>query len=279
MGKEIRLLNVNDFKNANIKNVEIVSESVYKIVKDSLLTGKVSTLESSFQELSTDFEKISNCIDLDNPNRSVCYHFGRVAALTNIVLEISGEHEKTNILNNISKSYTLLIPALQIIKKHNMISGVDLQKELKLKSSSNLSNFLKRISKYDLVTVRKIGTINYISLTEQGEKLLYQSNNSLQNNDSELTFTQLHCILDGLIEELSNTNGSSINIVHNCVPPSTSVREKRLLKQKIDRIFFVRDVYIRTKFKNIGNNNEIWGRRHFNDYTQDGDFYEIKVSY
>lgn len=281
MSKECKLINVNDFKNTNLKNVEVVSESIYKLVKDSFLLGKTSTLKNSFKEISKDFEKISNCIQLNKPDYSICYHFGRITSLTNIILEISSEQEKDSILKNISKSYTLLLPALQAIKKHNTISGVQLQKELNLKASSNLSNFLKRIDKYGLITIRKIGTINYVSLTKQGEKLLsqYSENISLEN-ETELTVTQLYYILDCLIDELSNANGSSIKIIHKSIPKTISVGEKRLLKQKFDRIFYVRDDYIRTKFKSIGNNNnEYLGQDLIEEYKQDDGIYEIGCLY
>lgn len=281
MSKELKLINVNDFKNTNLKNVEVVSESIYKLAKDSLLLGKTSTLENSFKEITKDFEKISNCIGLNKPDNSICYHFGRISSLTNIILEISSEQEKVNVLKNISKSYTLLLPALQAIKKHNTISGVELQKELNLKASSNLSNFLKRIDKYGLITIRKIGTINYVSLTEQGEKLLSQYNGNISSeNETELTITQLYCILDCLIDELSNSNASSIKIIHKCVPQTTSVGEKRLLKQKFDRIFYVRDNYIKTKLKSIGNNNsEYLEDEFFEEYKQDDNIYDISFSY
>lgn len=280
MNKELKLINVNDFKNTNLKNVEVVSESIYKLAKDSLLIGKISMMESSFKEIAKDFEKISNCIELNKRNNLICYHFGRISSITDIVLEISSEQEKVSVLKNISKSYTLLLPALQAIKEHNTISGVELQKELNLKASSNLSNFLKRIDKYGLIRIRKIGTINYISLTEQGEKLLTQYSESLSSeNETVLTFTQLYCILDCLIDELSDSNASSIKVIHKCVPKTISVGEKRLLKQKIDRIFYVRDNYIKTKLKSIGNDSEYLEEKLFEECKQDDNVYEVSFLY
>lgn len=276
------ILDVNDFKDGNSKNVEIISDTIYKLALDSILCNKTQTLKSTFKALSKNFEKIGIHLKLKNKINLTCFYFGAISSITNLVLDIADDQVSKEELVNIAESYSLLMPALKHIKEHNIISGIDLRKKLDLHSSSSLSNFLKRIEKYELVNVQKIGTVNYISLSPRGEKLLSESNNKKSvSNETEISISEFYFSLDGLATELLNDNPSSIEFIHNFSPKKMNTGEKRLLKQKIDNIFEMRDKYIRSKFKSFNISPillfEEFDDEPFNVYKTD--IYEIEQSY
>lgn len=172
MDKGFKHTVVNDFKELNTKKIECESNYLYKLALASILTNKIENAENVFKSIEDDLEKMENYLELGNAYNSACYHFGRISSITNLVLDLSREKSEARSLNNITKSYPLLLPTLKIIKKYNTISGVKLQREMNFKTSSGLSNFLRRIKKYNLVNVTKLGRTNYISLTNKGKKLL-----------------------------------------------------------------------------------------------------------
>lgn len=278
MNKELVFFDIKDFKNINAKNIEETASVVYKLAKDSVISNKTEDLENSFKSLSNSFEKISNILELDDPKNLACFHFGQINSVTNIILDIANNQKSSKEVMNVAKSYPLLLPALKIIKEYNTITGMTLQKELNMKTSSNLSNFLKRIKKFNLVSVKKIGTINYISLTRKGDKFLSESIATIPEIDSRaITIAQLYSMLDGISEELSEPSPSSIKVVHNFALERMSINEKRLLKHKLDRIFYARDNYFRTRFKSI---NAISSDKVFDTYKdKKNKVYEIKTVY
>lgn len=253
MSKELIALNIEDFKEINLENVEVLNNKLYSLVFDAVLCNSMDSLESDLKKISSYFERINNLLSLENKNNKVCYFYGSISAITNLILDIINDHNLTSMLDNISKSYTLLLPALRIIKEYTFISASDLKKKMNMKSISNLSNFLKRIDKYKLVVKRKIGTTNYISLTYKGERFLAQNRKamSIVSDETVISMAQLYSLLDNISDELYNANPSTVKVICDDSLQEIEIREKSLLKRKIDKIFYARDGYMRSKFKTV----------------------------
>lgn len=254
MIKGAALVDIKDFQNKNNANVEAVSDSVYKLALDSLTSDKMETIEKSFKALEENFEVISNAIDLGSSiDSEMCYNFGRIVAATELVLDLINFKDLSCSLEQISKNYPLLLPALEAIKEQNTISGSELQKKLGLKASSNLSNFLKRIDKYELVHVKKIGTTNYLSLTRKGEQLLSKNKRkALNSNEEHVPLQHVYTLLDEMSDEIGKLNPNTIRVLHS-FSADISNQEKRLLKHKIDMIFQASVKFKLTKIKKMLN--------------------------
>ena len=255
MSKELVALNIEDFEKINLENVELLNSKLYNLVLDSVLCNSMDSLERDLKKISNNFERINNLLGLENKSNKACYFYGSISAITNLILDIIDDHALTSMLDHISKSYTLLLPILKIIKDHTYISVSDLTKEMNMKSISSLSNFLKRIDKYNLVVKRKIGTTNYISLTYIGERLLSQNKKSMPTvpDYAEISMTQLYSLLDNISDELHNANPSTVKVICDDSLREIKIKEASLLKRKIEKIFYARDEYMRLKFKPVYN--------------------------
>ncbi len=251
MEKDLAILSLGSFKDENLSNLEMVSDTVYKLAFDSYVSGNSETLKKVLSSMAENFERISNYLHVEEFDNAPSYYFGRISSLTEFLLDIIKEDEEEYNIEGLRKSYPLLLPALEIIKKHNTVSGVILQKELNLKSSSNLSNFLKRISKFELVSIHKVGNTNFISLTIKGEYFLSKNTERTSSkNISCIEIGTLYKILDQIAEESRKTNPSSIKVI--CTNNiDLGVRETRILKHKVDRVFSNRDECIKNVFKSL----------------------------
>lgn len=252
MSKDMKTLRINLFDSNNLKGAKAADKTIFNLALSAICADNVPAIEDSFNSMSEDFEKIMNNLEIDESNGSIntsCYYFGRIAAINDIILKIIEEQQRISISKEVLKSYRLLVPALSIIKEHGTISGSELKKELNLKSSSNLSNFLKRIDKYNLVNVKKIGTVNYISLTHNGMLLLAKENNDKDDTETKITITQLFDILDGVKVENAKENASSLKIIHKNVPSDLPLEDQRLLKQKFNQIFYARNDFLKSSLE------------------------------
>ena len=245
------LINIKDFQNKNNHNIKNGTDSIYKLTVEALANNNISSLEKSYKELSNNFEAISNALELTNEVNETIYNFGRTVALTELILDLIKYDNLSCVLEQISKNYPLLLPVLEAIKKHNTVSGVKLQKELNLKSSSNLSNFTKRVEKYDLFYVKKIGTTNYYSLTRKGRQLISKNQHSTEDANTDLIpLKNVYTLLDGISEEIGKIHPNRIKVVHS-ITSQCNIKEKRLLKHKIDTVFNASEKFKLTKIKKI----------------------------
>lgn len=251
MEKGLSQLGLSELRFENLANLEVTSDTIYRVALDSLVSGNAETLENTMRTLSENFERIINYLQIESVNNMSCYYFGRISSIVEFILDIIAEKEELKNYDGLISNYPLLLPALKIIKERNTISGVNLQKELKLKSSSNLSNFIKRIEKFDLISVHKIGTTNYFSLTLKGDQLLSKKANDLISNSSSFVkICEFFEILDHLSEEIGKNNSSSTRVILNS-EIDIGVRETRILKQKLDRVFTKKEECFRNTIKSV----------------------------
>jgi len=278
MSNNLQLFNYEDFRELNLRNVEDLHETMNKLVVDAVVNQTLEALKSSFKTVTKSYEKIYNSLNLDDTRNMICYYFGRISSLTDVSLDIIERQVKTKVLDNISDNYSLLIPALSAIESRGTISGSELKKELKLKSNSNLSNFIKRINRYELVEVNKIGTSNYYSLSLNGKLLLTNRQKKESQNIPELKigFEELLTFMNGILEEMEENQPNSLKVIHDHVKFNVNTGEKRLLKQKLDSIFYSRDNYVRTRIKTYSKVNpnfkqlglyKVYGEESVDDYS------------
>lgn len=280
MEKKLQPINFKDFVDYDVKSIEIFSESLAKIILDSIINKSTESIHTSIEPLTHSYEKIFNALNLNDAKNLVCYYFGRISSLTDLSLDLSDYETANIVLKNISKNYSLLLPALMVIDKHGTVSGAKLKKELKFKSDSNLSNFIKRIKKYNLIEVNKIGTSNFYTLSLLGKRLLdnqCKKTSSSNDRESSISLRELLYFLNGILEEIEEEKPNTLNIIHNYVKFPVTISEKRLIKQKLDSIFYLRNKYISDLIQNNANtfrieeNNDMLSNY---NYSKGDDTYE-----
>lgn len=277
MSNDLALI-ISDFRNQNVENIETLYDNLYKTILHSLENATVNSLKNSLESITNNYEKVSNLLDVESNEHIMCFYYGCISSITNLTIDIIHDNTLSESLEQLAKNYALLLPVLTAIQEKHTISGSDLQKSLRMKSSSNLSNFLHRIRKYDLIRVQKIGTSNYLSLTLKGERLLAENRNKKMTSEKDAFYFSLEemcMILEGISEALKETNPSTIRTLHRFFSARLNGRDRQVLKQKLDQIFCSRDEYFRAKLKP----NSYSLSQVFNDEFSDPDCTNTFVSY
>ena len=251
MVDKLQVKNFLSFRQQKIDELEKYHDYLKRIIVDMIANQTIDTLKNELNKLTQDYEKIYNQLNLDDEQNALCYYFGRICSMTDVSLAVLKDQTTTKLLDNVLDSYPLLLPALRIISENGTISGPNLKRELKLKSDSNLSNFIKRIAKYNLINIDKIGTSNYYTLSVHGRRLLNNQNRIKQLNNAELkiSFKELISLLNVISDEMSYSNPNVLSIVQLCASLGISVGEKNILKQKLYGIFNSRDNYFRCRLQ------------------------------
>ena len=258
MNKELTIINSLHFEENNLEEIKQFSNKVCRLTVDSILSNNVVTLQESFKSITENLEKVYNILELDsNSKNNKCYQMGRISFAIDILSELSKYEKSFESLCQISNDNKLIIPLLSILSKYNTVSGVQLREYLNLKSGSYLTNLLKRIKDFDLIEIRKIGTNNYYSLTQKGKNFFkFVSKNVEKNNESEISIHNLFLFFDDLTDELLLDDPSSVRVISKCKFNSITLNEKRLLKQKIDNLYYARNNYIKIRIRKSSINSD-----------------------
>lgn len=234
--------------------------------------------------ITNNYEKIHNILSLNDTQNAICYYYGRISSITDLALDIIKEETTSKLLDNVLNSYSLLLPALKVIEKYGTVSGANLKKELALKSNSNLSNFIKRINKYNLIEVNKIGTSNYYTLSLLGKRILNNSHSNCPDEEIEtkIGFKDLLYLLNGINVEIGEPNANALAIFNDYINFELNINEKRLLKHKLDSIIYTRDNYVGNLFQNtlkLTNVNEdnVFYEEYDSDTDEDAYVYNYPV--
>lgn len=245
----IQELNIDDLLET-VESEREFYENLKKIIIDSIVNQTYSNLKSDIEKTTWNYEKIFNKLNIEDTNNSACFYFGCLYALTTSFIEICDRKQIDDNLNNVSLQYTHLRPFLELLYEKGTVSGKMVRNELCM-SVSSLSNFIKRIEKYKLIEINKIGNMKYYTLSILGNQLIKKYNNSKNENKNNkyIEIKDILNILTGISQEINEENPNPEEIIHNKINFPLTTSEKRLLKQKIDVIFTSRKNYIKNKMK------------------------------
>lgn len=245
---------------------ETLAITVSEMAHAAIVQKRTSQFIDDFQSIAKSFEKISNKLKISEDQNGKCYMFGKIVSLYELVYIICNEQQEIDNFKYLVKSYPLLLPVLEEIDKHGTISGVQLKATLSNKSSSSFSNFLRRISKYELINARKYGNTNYYSLSARGKEILDSNQQEAETTEDQIPINYLYYILNGIAKELAKTKPNKLSILN---PQVLALKEKMLLKFEIDKIFSARDIYFRNLLINDAARNDRYG---FEEYDEDKRF-------
>lgn len=270
-------LNDFDFINDSIDQIKLVTNSLNQLILDSIENQNIHFISQDIAKLNNEFERIYNFLNIDDDNNSKCYYFGIITSMINIVLDLDSKNQNVCNLKKIKKSYPLLLPVLTEIESNKVISGVELRKNLNL-NSSQLSNFMKRIEKFNYIVIKKVGSINYYSLTENGKYALNNASESdKKRNSKKKTENILFVILDILTSHLKEDKPNTFSIIDDLYQQNIDVNNVSLLKEKIESTICARDYYYREKIKYyIDNGNYKHKYYNYSNYFTDLETYNYK---
>jgi len=239
-----------DFKallNANPSYVETVSDGLFKYAKEAIVNNRIEEVTEDFQKIAKEFERIGNSLNLNDKVNRKTYCFGKISSLSRLMIELS-ETLKTNAsYESLLHDYPLLKPALAVISNESEISGSKLRTELGL-SASSLTNFIRRVSDYNLIIIHKVGRSNYYSLSTEGKRALALiDNNSDYSESRRLTVNLMVKMLDSIADEMRNERPNSISVLIKSSLSGLEISDKSILKNKLDVVFSSRDIHVKNK--------------------------------
>ena len=246
------LMNYIDFKhlidNSNTNYIEVVADSIYKYARDAIANNRVREVNEEFLKISKEFERFGNSINLDESMIKRAYCFGKITALSRLITDLSKALNTIASYESLFHDYPKLKSVLKEISMESDISGVKLRKRLGM-SPSALANFIHRISDYHLIIVHKVGKTNYYSLSHEGRKALAVPDgvNDFSRVDPSMVVYMVK-MLDSISEEMRKEEPNSITVLNSTSLHELDIRDKSILRVKIDAVFSSRDAHFRNMF-------------------------------
>lgn len=241
------------FNTENNQAIADYSMILLDTVKDAISQNNISSVSSELKKITELYERVGNILNIQDLKNEKCYLFGFIMALALLGEELADAEVEKDHVTELLSSYSRLLPILEIIASKDTISGVDLKKATGLKSN-NLSNFMRRVKKFELISINKVGNTNYYSLTKKGQRFLaisYQTNqNSLtQNIEKEALICK---VLDEISSQLLLNKPSAVPVMIAINSNGIMhIHGETLLKHKIESTFYSRDNYFRKKLEAI----------------------------
>jgi len=227
-------------------------DNLYSVIVSAITEQETDTLLDELLSIESNFERITNFLNKSSSNNMehmLYYYYGSLHSMVNLAIDVAEKQNSNYFFIEINKNYPLLLPVLESIEKRGTVTGTQLREDLGLKAS-NLSNFVKRINKYELIDVRRVGHFNTYSLTPKGKRAMhmYNSEKSHKTAKSLVSVHSLLSLLGNISEELTKEQPSITKIMFES-ELYLNYEQKKLVRQKLHNIFFSRDVYFEQRLK------------------------------
>lgn len=243
---------INNLLDDDINDLDEFSNKIYKIVMMSLEKNDISKITEYLQQFVNNYEKLDNLLNINIIEKKRIYYYGFLSALANLSISLNNNCNKKELFFNLSRQYKYLSKMLEFIEKKGVATGKEIQKHLKLKNCSDLSNFTKRIRDYQLIYISKIGNTNYYSLSPDGKLYLECVNlNNKKAISKNLNYNALYEFLDSFSYQIKQEHPNTFEVMYNLVNAFGKVDNNELLKIKIENIFISRESYLNNRLKYI----------------------------
>lgn len=252
MKYEINNFDFNKLVSGDSKTLKLVLNNVYRISKEAINNNEIDSIKNLFQGISDNFERIGNFLDIENEENTSVFYYGMLYAIVNLIIEISEYNTENSEILVLFNKYKLLYPVLNQINNSHKASGQELKKALNFKSESNLSNFVSRINKYNLLYIQKLGNVNYYSLTPKGKKSLSIYSALLLKESEQSTYIDENIVIE-LLDELANQikkdEPSLFSVTNILARNNIKLKNTHIFKLKINTIFASLEEYMKMKMK------------------------------
>ena len=203
MKYEIKKFSSESFMKGDSTTLEFYLKNIYKLSIESINNNEIDSIVNLFKDLSNDFERIGSYLEIDNEENHQRFLYGMFYAIVTLIIELSEIKEENNNALILFNKYKLLYPILNTISVLHKVSRQELKKALKFKNESNLTNFVSRINKYNLIYIQKLGNTNYYSLTPKGKKTLSLYCVLLQKSENSQLYINEDILIE-FLDEISN---------------------------------------------------------------------------
>lgn len=186
-----------------INELSDVCDELYQMVLESLRNGLAGEAKREISDFYDQEDWLAERLGLSDPGDPLGvarYYFGQIKAVADLLSDAADWEDETREALELSKRFKYLPKCLEVIGRHEMVSGQELKHELNIKDSG-FSNFVRRVEEYHLFYIQKSGTSNYYSLTPRGRRCLLQ-NAEGRKDRSTCTLSFLVSLLDHLAAEL-----------------------------------------------------------------------------
>lgn len=270
MNKNIEKQYTIPFINGREEERKKILRQTYKIALESIsgeLTNETSEL---FLAISNNFERISNSINVSEPNKKAAFDYGFLYGVVSIINDLNKKATEDVETTMFSNRYKLLYPVLSFVFANRKVTGKQIKEELNFKNNSNLTNFISRIKKYNLIYIQKTGTINYYSLTNKGKRIYKSIENKNKYyhliDTNFITESLLLDVLDSIAKQILEPEPKSSEIIKKIVKSNTQIKNKSVFKYKINSIFLSRDQYLKDYFNKIFDTKVNNNRKQLKEY-------------
>lgn len=270
MNKNIEKQYTIPFINGHEEERKKILKQTYKIALESIsgeLTNETSEL---FLTISNNFERISNSINVSDPNKKEAFDYGFLYGVVSIINDLNKKAAEDVETTMFSNRYKLLYPVLSFVFANRKVTGKQIKEELNFKNDSNLTNFISRIKKYNLIYIQKTGTINYYSLTNKGKRIYRSIKNKNMNysltESNYITESVFLDVLGSIAKQMIEPEPKSSEIIKMIVKSNTVLKNKSVFKYKINSIFLSRDQYLKDYFNKNFETKVKNNRKQFKEY-------------
>lgn len=254
---------------ANVENLMDLSIELLKM-KD---TKKIS---EEMQPILGSYEIVMELLDIEsNYQVKKAYYYGRMYSIALLLMKQSMMIKSTEDMLRIVHKSRYLEKILQILDEKGMATGPELCEILGFQNRSSLSNLMKRVEEENLFNIRKIGNVNYYSLSIKGAKCNEFLKKSKQgdsiDNQLDSTICFAVALIDSIIEELTKTKPSVYNIISkaNSSMKGSMLYNSKLLQSSLEKLFEVQKrqyvEYLRKITGSTLHSNMAYGRREYNE--------------
>lgn len=239
------------FIKGDLKTIELILKNVYMMSVEAINNNEIDTIVETFKDLSNNFERVGNFLDIEDVKRKPIFYYGMLSAIVYLIIDLSETKTENNDIQVIFNRFKLLYPILNEISILHKATGQELKRALNFKSESNLTNFVSRINKYNLLYIQKLGNTNYYSLTPKGKKYLSFYATLVQEDKPSINTSEdfILELLDEIAHQLRREEPSLFSVLKIFSSNKVEIKNKNILKFKINTIFSSREEYMRMKVK------------------------------
>lgn len=244
---------VEDFQHLENLNVDNLMNLATEVINNNI----TNNVKEDMQEILSSYEFISQILNLDeDKNAQKAYNYGMIYSIAALLIKLANDSSEKEQINDILHRYKYLNQILEFVNNNGLVTGPEIVKHLNMNSRSSLTNFMNRIKDINLFTIRKIGNVNYYSLSLKGEKYVqylesHKEHNALSFENNIYKYFIL--LLDNLSKELKKEQPEAYNVINetNLKMDGSVAYSSRLVEKKIKKIISSRSEAFVRCFRNI----------------------------
>lgn len=96
------------FIKGDLKTIELILKNVYMMSVEAINNNEIDSIEESFKDLSNNFERVGNYLEIEDVKRKPIFYYGMLYAIVSLIIELSEIKTENNNIQVIFNRYKLL---------------------------------------------------------------------------------------------------------------------------------------------------------------------------